>query len=102
MQAVARLVEKIESNTKRYLALFADAADDLLSALKATEAAEPDVADVLASHVSSGSGAGVWGGEGGGGQLLRAAAGGVKVEAAVDWGGRKAGVLCLHQMRLPN
>lgn len=69
MQAVARLVEKIESNTKRYLALFADAADDLLSALKATEAAEPDVADVLASHVRSGSGAGVWGEEGRGGSF---------------------------------
>jgi hypothetical protein len=43
-------VTKIESNTKRYLQIFAEAIDNLMPT--PTEAAEPDIADILAMHVS--------------------------------------------------
>lgn len=41
-------VEKIEGNTRRYLHLFADKLDELVPV--PTEAAEPDIADILAMH----------------------------------------------------
>lgn len=43
------LVERVENNTKRYLHLLADIADEIMPT--PTEAAEPDVADILAHHV---------------------------------------------------
>jgi hypothetical protein len=48
---LSKLVENIEGNCKRYQYLFSEVIDDILP--RATEAAEPDVADILALHVSS-------------------------------------------------
>ena len=44
------LVERVENNTKRYLHLLAEIADGIMPT--PIEAAEPDVADILAHHVS--------------------------------------------------
>ena len=49
-EGMGRLVESIEGNTKRYQQLFAEVIDDIIP--RSTEASEPDVADILAHHVS--------------------------------------------------
>ncbi|GAX82599.1 hypothetical protein CEUSTIGMA_g10025.t1 [Chlamydomonas eustigma] len=47
-ESLKNLVENIEGNCKRYQYLFSEVIDDILP--RATEAAEPDVADILALH----------------------------------------------------
>ncbi len=51
-ESMGKLVESIEGNSKRYQHLFAEVADDLIP--RSTAAEEPDVADILAHHVSGG------------------------------------------------
>ena len=50
-EGLGKLVQSIEGNAKRYQHLFAEVADTIMP--RATEAAEADVADILAQHVSS-------------------------------------------------